>query len=93
MSSIAARPLHPLSSLLPLCADKLRTLSSSFFRGILPSARRSSADSSQMDRGSLSSALRSSSDGRELTGSQNVDQPLRRTSVKFADEVEDKPAS
>ena len=74
-------------------ADKLRTLSSSFFKGILPSARRGSADSAHMDRQSLGSALRSSSDGRELTGSQNVDQPLRRTSVKFADEVEAKPAS
>ena len=77
-----------------LCADKLRTLSSSFFKGILPSARRSSADSSQMDRQSLGSAMRSSSDGRELTsGSQNTEQPLRRTSVKFADEAEPKPAS
>lgn len=76
------------------CADKLRTLSSSFFKGILPSARRSSADSTQMDRQSLGSALRSSSDGRELTSeSPDTEQPLRRTSVKFADEVDAKPAS
>ena len=75
-------------------ADKLRTLSSSLFKGILPSARRSSADSTHMDRQSLGSALRSSSDGRELAGSQNADHALRRTSVTFADEVgEDKPAS
>jgi len=77
-----------------LCADKLRTLSSSLFKGMLPSARRSSADSTQMDRQSLGSAMRSSSDGRELTGSQNADHNLRRTSVTFADQVdEDKPAS
>ena len=76
-----------------LCADKLRTLSSSLFKGMLPSARRSSADSTQMNRQSLGPALRSSSDGRELTSSQNADQPLRRTSVTFADEAEARPSS